>query len=811
MIRTRLIDTAIIVVLCLFLVGTGLAADQDRNWPRKVTIAGNHVVVHQPQIDEWKDYAVIEARMVVEITPKGSKKPVLGAVRLTADTDTDLDTRVVKLSNVKVTEVNFPALDEQAAEKMTRFVQESIPTNLGEVSVDSILANVKRSKEADRTLQEVAEPPRIVVAQSPAILVQFDGDPVMYPIDGTDLKYAVNTNWPVFIDTKAKAYYLLNGQQWLTAEDLEQGPWIEVRKLPDDFSRLPKDDNWSDVRKRIPPKRNTGTEIPTVYVSTEPAELIVIDGKPQLAVIKGTDLSEVTNASNPLFFYPKDRNYYFLVSGRWFRATDLHGSWKAVGKNLPEEFAKIPDDGSREDVLASVPGTAQAQEALIQASIPRKAVVKRKKAKLVVKYSGKPVFKPIKGTSLQYALNTPTDVIQVGTAYYACVNGVWFVSGSPEGPWVVADTIPAEIYRIPPSSPVYRTSYVYVYGSDQDEVEFGYTSGYLGCYESYGTVVYGTGFYYTPYLWPGFRPVFWPRPYSYGCAAYYNPFTGGFVRAGAFYGPYRGIGRGAVYNPWTGTYARGTVVWGPGGAAWAGIAYTPATGWIAGAGSTLGHSSRVAPVSPYARWGSTATALSAAGAMGALTTRDRLRPPAALGRGPAGADRMRALTGTRRDNLFVGRDGNIYRRSGRDGWQRYTNRRNWKPVSPGRDRPAATGLRERAGSVGLQPGGGRQAELQRLMERGRRLQRAQDERLRQVPRTGTFQQRSYGSRGQVLDSLNRDFSARNRGYQRINRSGSYRQFSAPGAFRSGRDGMRRDGFRGGGFRGGGFHGRGRRR
>ncbi len=824
MMRIKLVSRVLTVIACLFLVRTGMAAVQDQNWPREVTVAGNHVVVHQPQVDDWKDYAKIEARMVVEITPQGAKKPILGAVWVTADTATNLESRVVKLSNIKIAKVDFPALDEQASWKMTRLLQESIPTNLQEVSVDRILANLKRTREADRAFEGSREPPRIFVAEEPAILVQFDGDPVMYPIDGTDLKFAVNTNWAVFVDTKDKSYYLLHGKQWLTTKNLQKGPWTLVSKLPNDFSQIPADDNWSDVRKQVPPKMDEVAEVPAVYVSTRPAELVYIDGKPQLAKIEGTDLSEVTNASNPLFFYSNDKNYYFLVSGRWFKTSNLHGAWSAVGKDLPKEFSRIPNDGSREDVLASVPGTAQAQEALIQASIPQKAVVKRKEAKLDLKYNGEPKFEPIKGTSLKYAVNTPIDVIQVGSKYYACESGVWFVADSPEGPWLVADSIPDEIYRIPPSSPVYRTSYVYVYDSDEDEVEFGYTSGYLGAYEEYGTVVYGTGFYYPPYLWPGLRPIFWPRPYSYGCAAYYNPFTGNFVRAGAFYGPYRGIGRGAVYNPWTGTYARGTVVWGPRGAAWAGIAYTPATGWIAGGGSTFGHFRGAAPVNPYARWGTTATALGATGALGALASRDRMRTLREPGRIPAAGDKMRGMAGKPRDDLYVGKDGNIYRRSGKDKWERYTKARNWQPVTPGRDRPTAANLREGARPLMDQRGRDRRDDLRRVrddrLKQGQaqemrlRQQRADQRRLqeqrqlrfererinRQRERAGIFEQRSYRSHRQIVSDLNRDFAARSRGQQRVIRGESFRQFSSPRSFGGGGFGMRGGGFRGGGRR-----------
>jgi len=59
-------------------------------------------------------------------------------------------------------------------------------------------------------------------------------------------------------------------------------------------------------------------------------------------------------------------------------------------------------------------------------------------------------------------------IIFVGGKYYAVSDGVWFVSENAQGPWVVADNVPSDVYSIPPSSPVYHVKYVYVYDSTPD-------------------------------------------------------------------------------------------------------------------------------------------------------------------------------------------------------------------------------------------------------------------------------------------------------------------------------------------------------
>jgi hypothetical protein len=71
-------------------------------------------------------------------------------------------------------------------------------------------------------------------------------------------------------------------------------------------------------------------------------------------------------------------------------------------------------------VRSSVPGTPEAQEAVLLAQIPQKATVKRDSAKPEVTYAGDPEFEPIEGTSMYYAANTPNDVIRVGDIYYLC-------------------------------------------------------------------------------------------------------------------------------------------------------------------------------------------------------------------------------------------------------------------------------------------------------------------------------------------------------------------------------------------------------
>jgi hypothetical protein len=211
-----------------------------------------------------------------------------------------------------------------------------------------------------------------------------------------------------------------------------------------------------------PPSLRTGP-VPKIYVATEPAELLVIDGAPNYTPLQGTNLLYVSNTTGQIFKRTVDQKTYVLLSGRWYAAPLLEGTWTFVlGAQLPPDFAQIPDDSPKENVKASVPGTVQAQEALIANSLPQTAVVTISQARLTPpQYDGAPQLQPIAGTPLYYVVNSSLPVIQVSpSSYFAVENGVWFTTTALSGPWVVATTVPSVIYTIPPSSPLHYVTCV---------------------------------------------------------------------------------------------------------------------------------------------------------------------------------------------------------------------------------------------------------------------------------------------------------------------------------------------------------------
>jgi hypothetical protein len=643
----------------------------DPGWPRYYSNGNADLVVYQPQVDAWNAFKSLTGRCAFALTPVRGRDAVYGTFRFATETLVDTDHRVVLLRNVRADDMRFPSAPGGTSAQLSELTRQLLPSDALVVSLDRVLAFVRAGEVPRKESRVLTEPPPIFVSTQPAVLVIIDGDPVMLDVEKTALRRVLNTNWDLFQDRRTSVYYLRANKTWLSAPTLA-GQFSLAQVVPQDIANLPLGD------KEGPGSATT----PRVIVVNRPSELIVIRGAPALSPIGGTHLLSVTNTESDLLFETETRSYYFLTSGRWFRALSLEGPWQFASTSLPEDFKKIPSDHPRAHVLAAVPGTREADDAILLAAIPRTAEVNRREAKAEVRYVGTPQFVPIPGTSMAYARNTPSDVLRIGDLYYLCFQGVWFISTSANGPWQASDKVPPEIYSIPESSPKYHVTYVRVYESTPTTIVVGYTPGYYGAYISGGVVVWGTGYYYPPYVAVGVAaaPVYWGASYyTYGANVWYNPATGVYARGAAVYGPYGGYGAAAAYNPRTGTYAQGGAVWGPNGGAAAGRTYNPTTGT---------YSAGYRAANPYGSWGEGVVGNGSNWARGGYQSTSRGTIAAGEtskgGKGVAfeGVNGNAGYLGKNASgDVYAGGNGNVYKR---DNGQWYQNQNgSWDAINKG--------------------------------------------------------------------------------------------------------------------------------
>ncbi len=572
---------------------TQQATKGEAGWPRTMTNGADTFLIYQPQVEKW-DGNQIELYSAVEVKTGTGKDATskYGVVWYNARTEVDKVNRLVTLDQVQLVKVKFPVAHDKEAE-LAALLQKKFPGATKTISLDRLEAMVEEDNDLIQRVEVKNDPPKIIFSAKPALLVLIDGIAQLRDVPGTKLQRVINTRAVLLYETDKKTYYLRVEDWWLQAKQLE-GPWEYAKKLPDDMKKAEEylvsqaQDQTLETQQAQQGKQQESlkeqgkkAEIPVVYVVNGPGELVETRGEPTYNPIPGTGLEYATNTNGNIFRL--GAAYYVLISGRWFTGASLDGPWTYVdGKALPPDFAKIPTDSPKSTVLASVPGTPQSKEALIANSIPQTATITRSEAKVTVQYDGEATFIPIQGTSMEYAKNTSAAVIKVSDSNYYCVEaGVWFKAPSPQGPWRVADSVPEVIYTIPPSSPIYYVTYVKVYGATPEVVYTGYTPGYYGTVVSADTttVVYGTGWYYPPYIgstvWYG-----WPYTYGVGAGFTYTTATGWSF----------GFGYGYAYYPWYYPW------WGPMG--YYGYGWYPYYGWGAWGGAAVAN--------VYGVWGNTA-------------------------------------------------------------------------------------------------------------------------------------------------------------------------------------------------------------
>jgi hypothetical protein len=731
---TTILFRSAVVIGALLMSSIGEAAtsaatsDQsgDPGWPRERVQDGNRLIVYQPQVDDWKDFRELNWRMAVSLTPKGGKE-VLGVVEMKGNTDVDNVSKMVTITNPEVTKTYFPSLDPATAEKMEQGFKAFVPPSIS-ISLHRLIASL-RMQQAPAAVQVNNDPPKIFVGYRPSILLSIDGEPVLSEVPNTNLKFVVNTQWPLFFDAGNSTYYLAVGKQWLTSSSLE-GQWSATKKLPPAMSKVKQDNRWTALKDIIPPPAKPGGVTPAVFYSDKPAEVILFDGQPVYAQIPDTQLQYATNTNSVVFVYKPTQQFYFLSAGRWFSTNDLqNGPWTYSTPDLPTDFAKIPLSSPASAILATVPGTDEAKDAVLLAQVPTTMTIKpnEAQAKVKVEYAGEPKFEPIKGTSMEYATNTRDKVIELEGTYYLCLQGVWFIAPTPTGPWSTCQSVPKEIYTIPPSSPVYNVTYVTQTTNPDGTVQSSYTAGYLGGFilgAATGAIVAnGSGYWWPPYAYGGY---YYPYPatycggyyyagygYHYG-TAYYNSATGAYGWKNTAYGPYGSATWGAGYNPYTGTYARGGTVSTPYGTRSAAQAYNPYTGTYA---QTRQGSS------PTAQWGSSYVSRGNQSAtMGHYSTANGTVAGASTSQGgkAAGASTAwgnTAVGKTASGNMYAGHDGNVYKNTG-NGWEKYNNG-SWNSVNkPQPNWQGAESTQQRAGSESYQQRSSQGSDYNRSSEGG---------------------------------------------------------------------------------------------
>ncbi len=516
------------------------------------------MTVYQPQVDKLEGNN-IEGRAAVAYRAKETDEPIFGAVWLKGTIEVDRSQNMVHFGTLDVTETRFP----DGSEEIGSAFQETIATGMQQWKLQASLDDIKTSLAASEQAIAAAkryknDAPKIVVRDHPALLVNIDGKVRLSDVEGSDLQTVSNTPYPILFDKRAKSWHLnAAAQVWYTAQVVD-GPWSLDPNPPAEAVKVVEASKSDAAKKAEKEADDLGETVPEIVMAYEPTELVVTEGTADFAPLT-EGLLGITNSDTNVFLLLEDQTYLMNISGRWFEAKKMEGPWSYLpAEDLPDTFQQLPTEGKFAESRAMVPGTDEAKEAIMDTAIPQTATVKRETVDIDVLYDGSPKFEQVKGTSLQFAINASETVIRDGSTYYLVKDAVWYTSSSPKGPWEVSDHAPPGIQGVDPSSPVYNTKYVYVYDATPEVVYVGYTPGYVCSYVYGPTVIYGTGWVYSPWYGPRY---YYPRHATWGVSVRYSSYYGWSFGLSWSNGPFS-VGwyaGGGWHSPW---YGPG--YWGPG-------------------------------------------------------------------------------------------------------------------------------------------------------------------------------------------------------------------------------------------------------
>ena len=564
---------------------------REDSFPRVFTIGSDAITIYPPNFQSWSGH-VLTGTCALSIAKVGSQSQEFGTMAFTAKTEVNKLNRIVRVSDVQVTGVSLPT-DPASQDRITSEITEESRGKSLNIALDRLEAAVPSMAAAPSVpvAPLLNNPPALSIVSSPTVLVPIQGQPTFATIPGTSLQRVLNT--PMLLAKDAAGnWWLKIADGWMTAGSLA-GPWSVGTSTADLATAATWAKSQPSINLLAPSSTDTAmqssqsnqsqtvslaTSTPAIVVSTAPAEILVTEGAPTWTAITTTGLSYISNTSANIFRLDATNACYVLVSGRWFTSSGLSGPWTYVEPNqLPTAFMLIPHDSPKENVLSSIPGTAQAQEAAIANTVPQMARVPVTETLPTPALIGtKAEWTKIKGTSgsgsVEVLSNCSTPVFRTASnTLWAVEKGVWFTATSMAGPWKVAPWVAPILYTIPPSSPYYYVTFVRIYNATPTYVVVGYTPGYFGAYVQSGVVVYGTGYWYDPYCTTAWVPV--PMTYGCGAAMSYNPWGGwafGFgmgmavgwaIGASTWHcGPY------PCWGPYWGGYGpHGAYAWGPGG------------------------------------------------------------------------------------------------------------------------------------------------------------------------------------------------------------------------------------------------------
>jgi hypothetical protein len=340
---------AFFVVAAAIAAGSGKPAGRswDGNWPRKIRLGEAILLIDAPEADSLEG-AKLKAHGGLQMKrSEADAEASPGRAWYEADVTVDRDQRVVHVTSVEAVRVQLDGVPAARQQRIATRLGQAMTHFQLRLPLDDVLAAIRIGKgHGDESPKLNTDPPRIVFESQPAILVLFDGEPRFRAVEGSKLERALNTPFLVLREPNGGAYYLDGGTSWFRASD-PSGPWSKADKVPSEAVQIANRDlqdagvSATEVKEAKEAVESADKRVPKILVATEPTELIVSDGAPRWAPAVEGELEAMSNSESDVFRTVADKQYFLVLSGRWYRSGSLDGPWNFVEpSSLPGSFRR---------------------------------------------------------------------------------------------------------------------------------------------------------------------------------------------------------------------------------------------------------------------------------------------------------------------------------------------------------------------------------------------------------------------------------------------------------------------------------------
>ena len=219
---------------------------------------------------------------------------------------------------------------------------QALPINERVLDLDRLLAYIAAEPASGQERRQHQGGPAESVLQhtTTAILIDLDGETVWSPIKDVDLKFVVNTNWDLFEHTPNKTFYLRNDHSWLKARQ-SRARGRRDRNCRRVFLSCRADENWTDVKAACP-ARNSRRRAPGLC-QHGPGRIDCCPGARRLSPGRRRAEASVGEQHRQRYFrIGKDGDFYYVITGRWFKAPSLDGPWTFATPRCPRTSRNPP-------------------------------------------------------------------------------------------------------------------------------------------------------------------------------------------------------------------------------------------------------------------------------------------------------------------------------------------------------------------------------------------------------------------------------------------------------------------------------------